>query len=146
MIGQKAPLFTAPTDDGTLSLETLRGGKVVLYFYPKDSTPGCTIEAKGFRDLHDAFAAKGVTILGMSKDPPKKHKSFKAKECLPFTLVSDEGGLCEAYGVWREKTLYGRKYMGIARVTFLVDEAGIVSRVWDPVKAAGHAQEVLDAV
>jgi peroxiredoxin len=146
MIGQPAPLFTAPTDAGTLSLASLRGQKVVLYFYPKDATPGCTIEAQGFRDLHDAFAAKGVTILGVSKDTAKKHASFKAKQCLPFTLVTDEGGLCEAYGVWREKTLYGRKYMGIARVTFLIDENGVVERVWDPVKVAGHAQEVLAAV
>lgn len=146
MIGQQAPLFTAPTDAGTVSLADLRGQKVVLYFYPKDATPGCTIEAQGFRDLHDEFAAKGVTVLGVSKDPPKKHASFKAKQCLPFTLVSDEGGLCEAYGVWREKTLYGRKYMGIARVTFLIDEAGVVRNVWDPVKVGGHAREVLDAV
>ncbi|MES2641793.1 MAG: thioredoxin-dependent thiol peroxidase [Myxococcota bacterium] len=146
MIGQPAPLFTAPTDAGTLSLASLRGQKVVLYFYPKDATPGCTIEAQGFRDLHGAFAAKGVTILGVSKDTAKKHASFKAKQCLPFTLVTDEGGLCEAYGVWREKTLYGRKYMGIARVTFLIDENGVVERVWDPVKVAGHAQEVLAAV
>jgi peroxiredoxin len=146
MIDQPAPAFTAPTDDGTLSLASLRGKKVVLYFYPKDSTPGCTIEAQGFRDLHDAFVAKNVTILGISKDPPKKHKSFKAKECLPFTLVSDESGLCEAYGAWREKTLYGKKYMGIARITFLIDEAGVVRKIWDPVKAAGHAREVLDAI
>jgi peroxiredoxin len=145
MIGQPAPLFTAPTDAGTLALENLRGRKVVLYFYPKDSTPGCTIEAKGFRDLHDAYAAANVVVLGVSKDTPKKHASFKAKECLPFTLVSDEGGLCEAYGAWREKTLYGRKYMGIARITFLLDEQGVVRKVWDPVKIAGHAQDVLDA-
>ncbi|MDP2313002.1 MAG: thioredoxin-dependent thiol peroxidase [Pseudomonadota bacterium] len=146
MIGQPAPLFTAPTDAGSVSLAALRGRKIVLYFYPKDSTPGCTIEAQGFRDLHDAFAAKNVTILGVSKDTPKKHASFKSKESLPFTLVSDEAGLCEAYGAWREKTLYGRKYMGIARVTFLIDETGIIRQVWDPVKAAGHAREVLDAI
>ncbi len=146
MIGQPAPLFTAPTDNGTVSLESLRGKRVVLYFYPKDATPGCTIEAKGFRDLHDAFAAANTVILGVSKDTVKKHQSFKAKECLPFTLVTDEGGLCEAYGAWREKSLYGKKYLGIARITFLIDEAGVVRQVWDPVKAAGHAQEVLAAV
>lgn len=146
MIGKPAPLFTAPTDAGTISLAELRGKKVVLYFYPKDATPGCTIEAQGFRDLHDDFVAKGAVVLGVSKDPPKKHASFKAKQSLPFTLVSDESGLCETYGVWREKTLYGKKYMGIARVTFLIDEAGVVRNVWDPVKAAGHAREVLDAV
>lgn len=146
MIGQPAPLFTAPTDAGTLSLASLRGQKVVLYFYPKDATPGCTIEAQGFRDLHDAFVAKGVAILGVSKDTAKKHASWKSKQCLPFTLVSDEGGLCEAYGVWREKSLYGRKYLGIARVTFLIDEQGLIQRVWDPVRVAGHAQDVLAAV
>ncbi|MFN7145790.1 MAG: thioredoxin-dependent thiol peroxidase [Myxococcota bacterium] len=146
MIGQPAPAFTAPTDDGTLSLESLRGKRVVLYFYPKDATPGCTIEAQGFRDLHDQFAAHNTVVLGVSKDTVKKHQSFKKKECLPFTLVTDESGLCEAYGAWREKTLYGRKYMGIARVTFLLDEKGVVRKVWDPVKAAGHAKEVLDAV
>ncbi|MDP2305302.1 MAG: peroxiredoxin [Pseudomonadota bacterium] len=146
MIGLPAPLFTAPTDDGTLSLASLRGKKVVLYFYPKDATPGCTIEAQGFRDLHDAFVAKGAVILGVSKDSAKKHASFKAKQCLPFTLVSDEGGICEAYGAWREKSLYGRKYLGIARVTFLLDEQGVIQRVWDPVKAAGHAQDVLSAL
>ncbi len=146
MIGQPAPAFTAPTDEGTVSLQGLRGKRVVLYFYPKDSTPGCTVEAQGFRDLHDAFVAKNTVVLGVSKDTVKKHKSFKAKECLPFPLVADESGLCEAYGAWREKTLYGRKYMGIARVTFLIDEQGIVRRVWDPVKAAGHAKEVLEAV
>ena len=146
MIGQPAPLFTAPTDAGTLSLESLRGKRVVLYFYPKDATPGCTVEAQGFRDLHDRFAAANTVVLGVSKDPPKKHQSFKKKECLPFTLVSDEGGLCEAYGAWRERSLYGKKYMGIARITFLIDEAGIVRGVFDPVKPAGHAQEVLEAV
>lgn len=146
MIGQPAPLFTAPTDEGTLALESLRGKRVVLYFYPKDATPGCTIEAQGFRDLHDRFVAANTVVLGVSKDPVKKHQSFRKKECLPFPLVTDEGGLCESYGVWREKSLYGKKYMGIARVTFLIDENGVVRRVFDPVKPAGHAQEVLDAI
>jgi peroxiredoxin len=145
-VGSPAPDFTAPTDAGTLTLSSLKGKKVVLYFYPKDATPGCTIEAKGFRDLHDAFAAKNTVILGVSKDTVRKHKSFKDKECLPFTLVTDEGGLCEAYGAWREKRLYGRDYMGIARITFLIDEQGVIRQVWDPVKAAGHAQEVLAAI
>lgn len=145
-VGQPAPDFTAPTDAGPLTLSSLRGKKVVLYFYPKDATPGCTIEARGFRDLHDAIAAKNTVVLGVSKDTVKKHSSWKAKECLPFTLVSDEGGLCEAFGVWREKTLYGRNYMGIARVTFLLDEEGRVARIWDPVKVNGHADEVLAAL
>lgn len=144
--GAPAPDFFAPTDSGPLRLSELRGKKVVLYFYPKDATPGCTLEARGFRDAHEAFSARGVVVLGVSKDPVKKHQSFKAKECLPFTLVTDDQGICEAYGAWREKTLYGRVYMGIARVTVLIDESGMVARVWDPVKAAGHAAEVLAAV
>jgi peroxiredoxin len=146
MIGQPAPDFSAPTDEGTISLQSLRGRRVVLYFYPKDATPGCTLEAQGFRDLHARFAAHNTVILGVSRDSVKKHQGFRAKQCLPFPLVSDEGGICEAYGAWREKTLYGRKYMGIARITFLLDEQGIVRNVWDPVKVTGHAQEVLDAV
>ena len=146
MIGQPAPLFSAPTDTGPLALESLRGKRVVLYFYPKDSTPGCTIEAQGFRDLNDAFAAANTVVIGVSKDSVKRHASFRAKECLPFPLVSDESGICEAYGAWREKMNYGKTYMGIARITFLIDEAGVVRKVWDPVKAAGHAKEVLAAV
>lgn len=145
-VGEPAPDFTAPTDSGSVTLSALRGKKVVLYFYPKDATPGCTIEAKGFRDAWPALEERGVVVLGVSRDTPKKHASWKAKECLPFTLVTDEGGLCEAYGAWREKSLYGRNYMGIARVTFLIDEQGVVRKVWDPVKASGHAAEVVAAV
>ncbi len=145
-VGSPAPDFTAPTDEGIVTLSTLRGKRVVLYFYPKDATPGCTIEARGFRDLHEAFAARDTVVLGVSKDPVKKHKSFRAKECLPFPLVTDEGGLCEAYGAWREKKLYGRAYMGIARITVLIDADGTVARIWDPVKAEGHAAEVLAAL
>lgn len=145
-IGDPAPLFTAPTDAGDLSLASLRGRKVILYFYPKDSTPGCTTEAKGFRDLHESIAAKGAVVLGVSKDTVKKHQSFKTKECLPFTLVSDTGTICEDYAVWREKSLYGRKYMGIARVTFLIGEDGNILQIWDPVKADGHAAQVLAAL
>lgn len=145
-IGELAPDFTAETEAGTLSLSSLRGRKVILYFYPKDSTPGCTVEAKGFRDLHDQILGKGAVVLGVSKDTVKKHLSFKTKECLPFSLVSDAGGLCELYGVWREKTLYGRNYMGIARVTFLIGEDGTIQKIWDPVKANGHAAEVLAAL
>lgn len=141
--GSPAPDFSAQTESGSLSLSSLRGRKVLLYFYPKDATPGCTVEAQGFRDLADQFAAKGVVILGVSKDSPKSHARFKEKECLPFSLVSDPGGICEAYGAWREKKQYGRSYMGIARISFLIDEEGVVRRVWDPVKARGHAAEVL---
>jgi peroxiredoxin Q/BCP len=142
-IGDLAPDFTAPTDQGSLTLSALRGQPVVLYFYPKDSTPGCTMEAKGFRDLHADFQAKGVHILGVSKDTAKKHQSFKAKECLPFTLVSDTVNICESYGAWREKSMYGRNYMGIARITFLIAADGTIAKIWDPVKAASHAAEVL---
>ncbi|MEN9785608.1 MAG: hypothetical protein RLZZ299_872 [Pseudomonadota bacterium] len=145
-VGSPAPDFTAPTDEGTVTLSQLRGKRVVLYFYPKDATPGCTVEAHGFRDLHAAFAARDTVVLGVSKDPVKKHRSFRAKECLPFPLVSDEGGLCEAYGAWREKKLYGRAYMGIARITVLIDADGNVARVWDPVKPEGHAADVLAAL
>lgn len=145
-IGSPAPDFTAPTDEGTITLSALRGRRVVLYFYPKDATPGCTVEARGFRDLHEAFAARDTVVLGVSKDPVKKHRSFRAKECLPFPLVTDEGGLCEAYGAWREKKLYGRAYMGIARITVLIDADGTVARTWDPVKPEGHAAEVLAAL
>ncbi|HNC97071.1 MAG TPA: thioredoxin-dependent thiol peroxidase [Myxococcota bacterium] len=142
-VGEPAPDFSAPLEEGSLTLSSLRGKKVLLYFYPKDSTPGCTLEARGFRDHHDALAAKGVVVLGVSKDTAKKHQSFKTKECLPFSLVSDTVGICEAYGVWRQKKLYGREYMGIARVSFLIDEQGKIARIWDPVKAEGHAAEVL---
>lgn len=144
--GTDAPDFTAPTDAGSFTLSAQRGRKVVLYFYPKDATPGCTIEARGFRDLNDRFAEKNVAIVGISKDSVKSHQKFKGKECLPFELVSDDGSICEAYGAWRLKTLYGREYMGIARITILVDEGGKIAKVWDPVKASGHAAEVLAAV
>ncbi len=145
-VGTFAPEITAPTDAGIFSLAAARGSKIVLYFYPKDSTPGCTIEAQQFRDLHDQFANKNVKIIGVSKDSVKSHQSFKAKQCLPFDLLSDDGSVCEAYGAWRMKTNYGRDYMGIARITILIDEAGRIARVWDPVKANGHAADVLAAV
>ncbi|MSP55835.1 MAG: peroxiredoxin [Myxococcales bacterium] len=146
-VGQRAPDFTAVTESGTVSLATFLGKKLVLYFYPKDDTPGCTIEARGFRDHHDALAAKNAVVLGVSKDTVKKHGSWKAKECLPFSLVADSAEdparLCEKYGAWRMKKLYGREYMGIARITVIIDEGGFVTHVIDPVKANGHAQEIL---
>lgn len=144
--GSPAPAFTAATDEGPLTLASLRGTRVVLYFYPKDSTPGCTLEAREFAVLHDRFVAAGVRVFGVSKDPVRSHTKFRAKEGLPFPLVSDEGGLCEAYGSWRRKTLYGREYDGIARITFLIDAEGRVEHVWDPVRAKGHAAEVLARV
>ena len=147
-VGSKAPAFNLPTDGGgSLSLKELKGKAVVLYFYPKDSTPGCTNEAKDFRDLNDKFQKAGAVVVGASKDSVKRHDNFKAKNELPFTLLSDEEGvLCDAYGVWILKKLYGREYMGIERATFLIDGKGVVRRVWHKVKVKGHAEEVLDAL
>lgn len=141
--GLLAPDFTAETDAGPLTLSTLRGRKVVLYFYPKDATPGCTIEAREFALLAERFAAANTVILGVSRDSVKSHQKFRAKECLPFALVSDAGGICEAYGAWRTKKLYGREYDGIARISYLLDEEGRVLELWDPVTAKGHAAQVL---
>jgi len=147
-IGKVAPKFTAPTDGGgSLKLADLRGKKVVLYFYPKDDTSGCTKEAIAFRDARGDFAAAGAEIVGVSRDSVARHDKFKAKHDLPFTLVSDEDGkICEAYGVWVEKSMYGRKYMGIERATFLIDDTGKLRQVWRKVKVPGHAEAVLAAV
>ena len=146
-IGDKAPDFDLPTDGGgTLSLKDLKGKKVVLYFYPKDSTPGCTTEAQDFRDLNKDFTRLGALIVGASKDSVKSHDNFKAKQSLPFALLADtEGALCGAYGVWVEKKLYGRTYMGIERATFLIDEKGVVREIWRKVKVKGHAGAVLES-
>lgn len=146
--GKKAPAFKGVTDgEGTVSLKELAGKKVVLYFYPKDDTPGCTTEAKDFRDHIKDFEKAGAVIIGVSKDSVKKHDKFKEKYCLPFPLLSDEEGkACEAYGVWVEKSMYGRKYMGIQRATFLIDGAGKIAKVWPKVSVTGHAKDVLDAV
>lgn len=145
--GDKAPDFTLPTDGGgELSLSTLNGRKVVLYFYPKDDTSGCTKEAIGFRDALADFEEAGVSVVGVSKDSVAKHDKFKTKHDLNFPLVSDEEGeLCEAYGVWVEKSMYGRKYMGIERSTFLIDSEGKIARAWRKVKVPGHVEEVLEA-
>ena len=145
--GDKAPEFSMPTDSGgTISLKDLKGRPVVLYFYPKDSTPGCTKEACAFRDLMPDFSKIDAEIIGVSKDSVKRHENFKAKNELPFTLASDEDGdVCETYGVWAEKSMYGRKFMGIERTTFLIDGKGRVRKVWRKVKVPGHAEEVLDA-
>ena len=146
--GDKAPAFDLPTDGGgTLTLGSLKGKKVVLYFYPKDATPGCTTEAQDFRDRIKAFEKAGATVLGASKDSVKRHDNFKAKLSIPFALLSDgEGTLCNDYGVWIKKKLYGREYMGIERATFLIDEKGVVREIWHKVKVKGHAEAVLDAV
>ncbi len=145
--GDKAPAFEMATDGGgTVSLKDLKGKPVVLYFYPKDNTPGCTKEACAFRDLMPDFSGIDAAIVGVSKDSVKKHDNFKAKYELPFTLASDEDGtVCEAYGTWVQKKLYGREYMGIDRATFLIDGKGVVRKIWRKVKVAGHAEEVLES-
>ena len=145
--GDKAPEFTMATDGGgKLSLKSLRGRKVVLYFYPRDDTPGCTTEACGFRDSLPDFSKVDAEIVGVSRDGVAKHDKFKAKYDLPFALAADEdGAVCEAYGVWVEKNMYGKKSMGIQRSTFLIDEKGVVRNVWRKVKVKGHVEEVLAA-
>lgn len=146
-VGQAAPSFSVPTDSGTISLGELKGKKVVLYFYPKDDTSGCTSEAQGFKEDHAEFVKLGVVIIGVSKDSVASHVKFKTKYDLPFALASDEdGSLCEAYDVWKEKSMYGRKYMGIERTTVLIDENGTVLTVWPKVKVTGHSKAVLKAV
>ena len=146
--GDAAPRFSLPADGGgTLALDDLKGKTVVLYFYPKDDTPGCTTEAQGFRDAIKEFTKAGAVVVGASKDSVAKHDKFKAKHDLPFQLVADvDGTLCEDYGVWVEKSLYGRKYMGIQRATFLIDGAGVIREIWPKVKVKGHAAEVLAAI
>lgn len=145
--GDTAPDFTMPTDGGgTVTLSGLSGRKVVLYFYPKDDTPGCTKEASGFRDTMPDFSALEAEIIGISKDTVASHDRFKAKHGLNFRLACDaDGRVCEGYGVWVEKSMYGRKYMGIERATFLIDGAGVVRRVWRKVTVPGHVEEVLQA-
>jgi peroxiredoxin Q/BCP len=146
--GNKAPDFAAVTDGGKkLKLSELRGKPVVLYFYPKDDTSGCTAEACGFRDQLPDFTKVKAHVIGVSKDSVDRHDKFKKKYALNFPLVSDEDGkICEKYGTWIEKSLYGRKYMGIERATFLIDKDGTVARVWHKVKVPGHVKEVLEAV
>jgi peroxiredoxin Q/BCP len=147
-IGDKAPDFTLPTDgNGTVTLSKLRGKPVVLYFYPKDDTSGCTAQACGFRDSFPDYGKIGATVIGVSRDSVASHDKFKKKHELPFTLGSDsEGKVTEAYGVWVEKSMYGRKYMGIDRSTYLIDKDGVVRGAWRKVKVPGHVAEVLKAV
>lgn len=144
-VGDAIPDFTMPTDDGgTLARANLFGKTTVLYFYPRDDTPGCTTEAKGFRDALDDFISAGVAIVGVSADGIDSHGKFKAKHGLNFTLASDTGSAFgQALGVWVEKSMYGKKYMGMERATFLVDREGVVRRVWRKVKVPGHVAEVL---
>jgi len=146
--GAKAPDFTLPTDGGgSVTLSKLKGRKVVLYFYPKDDTSGCTAEACGFRDSFPNFRKIDAAVIGISRDSVASHDKFKKKYELPFMLASDtDGKVTERYGVWVEKSMYGRKYMGIERATFLIDEKGVVRREWHKVKVPGHVEEVLAAV
>ena len=147
-IGDLAPNFSLPTDGGkTVTLSGLAGKKVIVYFYPKDAASGCTKEACSFRDFKSKFDHNNTVIIGISKDSIKSHEKFKEKEDLNFTLASDEQGeVCEKYGVWVEKSMYGRKYFGIERSTFLIDETGRIARIWRKVSVPGHVEEVLGAV
>ncbi|MCG6883420.1 MAG: thioredoxin-dependent thiol peroxidase [Silicimonas sp.] len=148
LTGQPAPNFTLPRDGGgEVTLADMRPKKVVLYFYPKDDTPGCTKEAIGFTEAADAFAAEDAVVIGVSKDTVGKHDRFVAKHSLGVILVSDaESDVCERYGVWVEKSMYGKTYMGIERATFLIDGQGTIVNEWRKVKVPGHVEAVLDAV
>ena len=143
--GEAAPDFTLQADDGRkVSLSDFRGKKLVLYFYPKDETPGCTQEAEGFRDLIKEFQDEDIIILGVSKDSVQSHQKFKQKHNLPFTLLSDpEGKILDLYGVWKKKSLYGKTFMGTERTTFLIDENGVVRKLYRKVSVKGHAQACL---
>ena len=146
--GEAAPDFTALTNgDEEISLSQFRGQTVVLYFYPKDNTPGCNKEACGFRDVHTEIVAKNAIVLGVSADSVTKHEKFIEKFELPFKLIADENkDICNAYGVWGEKKFMGRTYLGINRQTFLIDGDGVIRKIWLKVKVAEHAKEVLDAL
>jgi peroxiredoxin Q/BCP len=146
--GAKAPPFALASDSGeTIKLSDLKGKKVVLYFYPKDDTTGCTVEACEFRDSWSAVRKAGAVVLGVSPDGVASHLKFKQKFGLPFPLLADEGhAVAERYGVWGEKSMYGRKYFGVNRTTFLIDAEGRIARVFEKVRPKGHAAEVLEAV
>ncbi len=146
-VGDKAPAFALPATGGrTISLDALKGRKVVIYFYPKDDTSGCTLEAQDFSRLRPQFEAADATVIGVSPDSLKSHDKFRAKYGLDLTLASDEAkATLESYGVWAEKSMYGRKYMGVERTTVLIDREGKIARVWNKVKVPGHAEEVLAA-
>jgi peroxiredoxin Q/BCP len=146
--GERAPGFSLPADDGTtVSLEDLRGRPVVLYFYPKDDTSGCTKEACEFRDNWEQVRQSGAVVLGVSPDPVSSHQKFKREYQLPFPLLADtDHKVASAYGAWGQKSLYGRKYQGILRTTFLIDREGRIAKVYEKVRPAGHAAEVLAAL
>lgn len=147
-VGQKAPDFKLDiSGKGTVGLSDFAGKALVLYFYPKDDTPGCTIEAKDFRDHIKEFEKAGAVVLGVSKDPLKSHDKFQQKFCLPFPLGSDtEHNTCETYGVWGEKSMYGKTYMGVERATFFIDASGTIRHIWPKVKVDGHVVDVLEKV
>lgn len=147
-LGKKVPGFTIPaTGEKTVSLEQLRGSKVVLYFYPKDSTPGCTTEGQDFRDKINTFRRRNTIILGVSRDSLKSHENFKAKHAFPFELLSDsDEKLCRLFDVIKEKNMYGRKVTGIERSTFLIDDKGVLRQEWRKVKVPGHVEDVLEAI
>jgi thioredoxin-dependent peroxiredoxin len=146
-VGKAVPPFSLPSTGGqSWSLADAAGSKLVLYFYPKDMTSGCTLESQQFRDLHAAFRRAGVDIVGISRDGLASHRKFRAKERVPFELLADEDEkACRLFDVIREKSLYGRKYLGIERSTFLIDAQGVLRREWRKVKVQGHAEEVLEA-
>jgi thioredoxin-dependent peroxiredoxin len=145
--GSKAPDFTAVDQNGSkIKLSDLKGERVVLYFYPKDDTPGCTKEACSFRDANDVYAEKGIKVFGVSTDDEKSHQKFISKYALPFDLLADtDKNIVEKYGVWGEKSMYGKTYMGTQRKTFLIDETGKIVKIFDKVNVAEHADEVLEA-
>ena len=144
--GEKAPDFTAKDQNGkTVSLSDFKGKKVILYFYPKDDTPGCTAEACSFRDNYQFMLTKGFAVIGVSTDDEKSHKKFETKFNLPFPLIADpDKHIVEAYGVWVEKNMYGKKYMGTARITFLIDANGIITKVIEKVDTQNSSQQVID--
>jgi thioredoxin-dependent peroxiredoxin len=146
-VGDRAPAFTLPATGGqSISLDGLKGRKAVIYFYPKDDTSGCTLEAQDFQALKPEFASADTEIIGISADSVKSHEKFGSKYGLDFSLASDESKtMLQAYGVWVEKSMYGRKYMGIERTTLLLDRDGTIVKIWPKVKVPGHAQEVLEA-
>jgi len=147
-VGAPAPDFTLPASDGSqLHLADLQGQPILLYFYPKDDTPGCTSEACGFRDNWQALQARGIVVLGVSRDSVKSHQKFAAKHGLPFTLLADEDGrVAQLYGVWVEKSMYGKRYMTMTRASFYIRPNGTIGHIWPQVKPEGHATEVLDVI
>jgi thioredoxin-dependent peroxiredoxin len=146
--GDKAPDFKLTADDGKIySLKDFKGKKLILYFYPKDMTSGCTAEACDFRDNIKLFSKKNSVVIGVSKDNTESHKKFKAKYDLPFTLLSDESmEMLNSYEVWKEKSMYGRKYMGIERTTYIINEKGIIEEIFKKVKVTGHIEEILNKI